>query len=61
MFSKSPKKGITMGHGRADCSSISIFSKSHVPGPGEYDLQKDKENIKDMTMSCKLKYPPLWV
>lgn len=59
-FQKSPKSGITIGHGRDDCKSVSIFNQSHVPGPGEYNLHRDKENIKNMTMGSKLKFPSIW-
>lgn len=61
-FAKSPKKGLTIGHSREDCKSISIFNQtaSTNPGPGNYNLRNDKENIKNMTMSPKLKFPSLW-
>jgi hypothetical protein len=59
-FAKGSKSGLTIGHGREDCKSISIFTQSKNPGPGEYNLQREKENIKDVTMSPKLKFPSLW-
>lgn len=59
-FQKSPKSGITIGPGRDDCKSVSIFNQSHNPGPGEYNLQRDKENIKNMTIGSKLKFPSIW-
>lgn len=33
---------------------------SVVPAPGVYNLLKDKDNIKNVTMSPKLAFPPLW-
>ena len=59
-FQPSPKHGITIGHGREDCKSVSIFNQTLNPGPGEYDLRKDKENIKNLTIGSKLKFPSLW-
>ena len=54
--------GVTIGHGREDCKSVSIFtqSQSKNPGPGQYNLTRDKENVKDLTISQKLKFPSLW-
>ena len=57
-FQQSPKKGLTIGHSREDCKSISIFNQNNHPGPGNYNL--DKQNVKDVTMSPKLKFPSLW-
>ena len=59
-FSSSPKKGLTIGQGREECKSISIFNQTANPGPGNYNIRNDKENIKNMTMSSKLKFPSLW-
>ena len=57
-FDGSPKKGLTIGFSREDCKSVSIFSQTANPGPGNYNLHR--ENVKDMTMSPKLKFPSLW-
>ena len=57
-FEKSPKKGLTMGHSREECKSISIFNHSAYPGPGNYNVHKDEH--KDVTMSSKLSFPNLW-
>ena len=59
-FSGSPKKGLTMGHSREECKSISIFNQTHNPGPGNYNILNGKENSKNVTMSQKLKFPSLW-
>lgn len=49
-----------MGLSRENCHSISIFNQTNNPGPGQYQLQHDKENIKNITISPKLKFPKLW-
>ena len=57
-FEGSPKKGLTIGFSREDCKSISIFNQNDNPGPGNYNIHR--ENVKDMTMSSKFKFPSLW-
>ena len=42
IMEKSPKKGITMGHSRDDCKSISIFNQTAYPGPGNYNIHREK-------------------
>lgn len=59
-FSRNPKLGLSIGKGREDCKSVSIFHQHTNPGPGEYNLQKEGENIKNMTMSQKLTFPSVW-
>lgn len=59
-FAKAPKQGLSMGLSRDNCSSVTYFNKSNYPGVGQYTLIKDKENIKNMTISPKLKFPKLW-
>jgi hypothetical protein len=40
-FNKNPKQGLTIGHGREDCKSVSIFNYTNNPGPGNYNLHRD--------------------
>lgn len=49
-----------MGLSRENCASISIFNRSNYPGPGQYQPHQDKENLKNVTISPKLKLPKLW-
>lgn len=57
-FEKSPKKGVTMGHSREECKSVSIFNQTSNPAPGNYNPFRDSN--KNITMSPKLKFPSLW-